>query len=109
MTSSLMRITNSAQDYRKGKTEEKYAAALRLRPGGAGRLADFGPSDSDGRIRRECYSGSTVSVRPSRAATLCLRAALSGHPTLIKGVYTGHLIQCDNRPESDSNLKPNTR
>ena len=48
-----------------------------------------------------------VTVRPGRAASLRLRAALSRHPTLIKGVYTGHLIQCDNRPGSDSNLKLN--
>lgn len=42
------------------------------------------------------------------AATLHLLAVLSRHPTLIKGVYTGHPIQCDNGPGSDSDLEPNT-
>lgn len=65
-------------------------------------------SEYDGCIRRECYSGSMVTVQPGWPATLRLRAALSRHPTLIKGVYAGYLIRCDNRPGSDSNLKPNT-
>lgn len=55
----------------------------------------------------EFYSKSAVTLRPNGPATLCLGAALSRHPPLIKGVYTGHLIRCDNRPGSDSNLKPN--
>lgn len=47
-------------------------------------LVELGPSEYDGSIRRECYSGAVVTGRPSWAATSRLCAALSKHPTLIK-------------------------
>lgn len=100
LTSGLMRITNSSVEYvtwwQGGGSEGKYADAISC------------PSEYDGYIRRECCSGSMVTVRLNAAATLGLQTLLSTHPTLIKGVYIGNLIWCDNRSGSDSNPKPNT-